>query len=178
MFLKGRGDAGAGSFCHQPQCPRFEDGVWGIFLALQVGKDESSLRNVRKSKNNPILCPQEIQIGAVGGWKHFDEASQRAVPYFCSFFPNPSLTVAQSWGPRGEMQTLDTRARCQEVAQSQQCHPAVPKAKILPENGISLTVGAINEFVQGKIELEAASRHGGDQGKACLEQPQEHFIHM
>lgn len=106
------------------QCLRMEFG--GIFLVLQVGKDESSLRNVRKSKNNPILCPQKIHIGAVGGWKHLDETSRRSVPpYFCSFLP---LIVTQSWGPHGEMQTLDTRAWCQEVAQSQQCHRAVPKA--------------------------------------------------
>lgn len=178
---KGRGDAGAGSFCHQPLCPMFEDGIRGISLPLQVGKDESSLRNVRKSKNNPILCPQKIHKGAVGGWKRFGEKSRRSVaPYFCSFLPNPSLTVTQSWGPHGDTQTLDTRAWCQEVARCQQCHRAgnfhtshhlSKKSNKHPENGIFLTVGAMNEFVRGKTELEAASSHGGDQRKACLDQP-------
>lgn len=123
---KGRGDAGVGSFCHQPQCPTFEDGVWGVF---QVGKDESSQGNVRKSKNNPILCPQKIHMGTVGGWKHFDETPQKSVPpHFCSFLPNPSLTVTRSWGPHGDTQNSDTRAWWQEVAQPRQCHRAVPKA--------------------------------------------------
>lgn len=108
LLSKRRGDADAGSFC---QCPAFEDGVWGIFLVLQVGKDESSLRNVRKSENSPILCPQKIHTGAAGGWKHFGETSQRSdPPRFCSFLPNPSLTVTQSWGPQGDTVTLDTRA--------------------------------------------------------------------
>lgn len=52
-------------------------------------------------------------------------------------------------------------------AASQSC----AKSDKHPENGIFLTVGAINEFGRGKIELEAAPNHGGDYKKTCSDQP-------
>lgn len=61
--IKNRCPRGVGCCC-RPQCPGFEVGVWGMILALQVGKDESSLRNARKSKNNPFFFPwKRKQLG-------------------------------------------------------------------------------------------------------------------